>query len=194
MGWEFWQANLNKSRRQLVAEHVEWDSGTKSCRVVFAREKGREVYLAVRLYDRATEREDIIGVVAITQIRAKESFNFGVKLMDETMHPVYYHAPRKLLDMLSPTSDPNALEWRRKCYEQCEATRMYEKSRRHLHSLPYGTIIQLNNEKGTMIELFNYKGRLVYKIMGKRSRIRFPVVVNYGYKVISVGKKGALST
>lgn len=188
MGWEFWQADLAKSRRQLVIEHVEWDHCEKSCRVIYARERGREVYLAVKVTDSKTNYENVFGVVALTQLRSKESLNFGAKIMDETMHPVYYHAPKKLLELLSPTSDEEALSWRNGCWKQYRMDRQYNNVYNQLSALPYGTIIRLNNPNKTLVELYYHRGKLFYKIVGKKKLVKFGVVASYGYEIVSVGR------
>jgi hypothetical protein len=39
----------------------------------------------------------------------------GYKLMSEAEGPYYYGAPAAILDKLTPTDEPSALNWRNKC-------------------------------------------------------------------------------
>ena len=43
--------------------------------------------------------------------------NFIVKDMDETVGPCEVDCPRRILELLSPTKNTYALEWREKCWE-----------------------------------------------------------------------------
>jgi hypothetical protein len=64
----------------------------------------------------AKDRE-VIGVVVLTGTR-KNGYWFAYKSMDETVGPCYYDCPATILDLLTPTTNPSALDWRRKCQER----------------------------------------------------------------------------
>lgn len=191
MGWEFTREYLDKSRKQIVKEHVEWEYCGKTCKVIYAVEKGSTVYMAVECHDSETGYTNVVGMVALTTIRSKEDFNFGIKLMDETMLPNYYQAPRRLLDMLTPTDDEWALEWRKRCRKQYEETLQYHRLYDYMHTLPYGTILQLGDRAKTLIELFYFRGKLVYKIVDRDKRISLHKIMKCGFTVVSVGKNRA---
>ncbi len=44
----------------------------------------------------------------------------GYKSMDETMLPYYYNCPRRILEVLTSTTNASALEWRFRCYQRLE--------------------------------------------------------------------------
>lgn len=65
-------------------------------------------------------------------------YRFGYKVECETAGPHRWKAPRRLLDLLTPTSNELAIEWRKKC----ERTLL---NRARLKSLPIGTRIQIKD-------------------------------------------------
>lgn len=78
------------------------------------------------------------AVVFLTQTNTKDYFDFFYKDMDETMLPYYFDCPKSILDLLSPTDNESALEWRRKCRERIAE----KKSGNDIGSLPIGTVIE----------------------------------------------------
>lgn len=71
------------------------------------------VYLALR-----TLEGDITGIVA------RYYFSHGdiiEKTEPESWGPYFCRCPKKILDILSPTDDEWAQEWRAKCRENCKA-------------------------------------------------------------------------
>lgn len=66
--------------------------------------------------------KDVVTVDVITfSVRGDE---ITWKAMPETWHPYYYDCPAKVLKMLSPTTDANAIAWRVKCWEAIEQKRL----------------------------------------------------------------------
>ena len=84
--------------------------------------------------------QETIGVVLLTATRERGEY-FAYKPMDETVGPMYYHCPKSILNLLTPTENKWALEWRDKCYENA--------SKPKLGKLPIGTKIEfeLNGHK-----------------------------------------------
>lgn len=64
----------------------------------------REVYIAMK-----DTKGKVFAAICLIENRCDE---FGYKAMSEEEMPYYYNAPAKLLKMLSPTDNTNALEWR----------------------------------------------------------------------------------
>jgi hypothetical protein len=48
-------------------------------------------------------------------------YNFGYKEMDESMGPVKSECPKRILKLLTPTDEQEALEWRRRCWDRLGA-------------------------------------------------------------------------
>ena len=80
----------------------------------------------------ARERE-VVGVVMLTSTR-RNGLYFAYKAMDETVGPCYYDCPETILDLLTPTTQAYALEWRSKCRERI--------GKPDHGKLPVGTIIE----------------------------------------------------
>ena len=98
----------------------------------------------------------VFGVVFLTSTDSKDYFNFSYKDMDETVGPCYYDCPKGILDLLTPTDNEWANDWRNKCREQ-----LNEKKKPNLLSkLPENTIIQVTMpcdtkffKKGSIVKL-----------------------------------------
>lgn len=50
--------------------------------------------------------------------RPRDYWNFGYKDMDESMGPVYYNCPARILDLLTEPVNETAREWRQRCRER----------------------------------------------------------------------------
>lgn len=66
-----------------------------------------------------SEKSEVIGIVCLLN-RRKEYYNFGYKDMDESMGPNEDHCPVSILNLLSPTTNEWANEWRARCYNNLE--------------------------------------------------------------------------
>lgn len=103
---------------------------------------GSTYYAAVKRTRFATETtpeiSEVFAAIVLTKTDIKEEFNFYYKDMDETFGPCYYDCSNKILDLLSPTDNKYAKEWREKCRKK-----NYEKhSPTALSNLPVGTKIK----------------------------------------------------
>lgn len=79
-------------------------------KIVAHNARGREHYFAI--YNARTNSTEVIVVLA-----SKRNGQIAVKVIDEGMGPYYYNASARVVDALSPTSDPTALSWRAYCRE-----------------------------------------------------------------------------
>ncbi|MEE4205001.1 MAG: hypothetical protein V2I39_01830 [Erythrobacter sp.] len=66
--------------------------------------------------------------------RAKDDLVFGYKDMDETAGPSEAGCPQRILDLLTSTNEPYALDWRRRCHLT---------ARLRARKLPDGALIRL---------------------------------------------------
>ncbi len=113
----------------------------------------------------------VIGVVFLTKTNTKDYYNFGYKDMDETCGPYQFDCPKTILDLLTPTDNECANEWRRKCNEKRES----KKTAFGLNKLPVGTKIKFTltfntarNKKGDEIILTKMQrtARTTYWVQG----------------------------
>lgn len=114
MGWTYKKPlfdYINDRRAACLAE----------CRAEFSNEKWATVEsdtIVNNVYYAAMKRADngkVFGLVVLVDYIGGE---FCYKEMDETMHPYYYDCPAYIIKKLSPTTNDNANEWRRKCLEK----------------------------------------------------------------------------
>lgn len=75
-------------------------------------------YAAVQRYD-ANGPGETFAVVCLVRWnpRAADGYVFAYQDMDETCGPHQVRCPLKVLELLSPTDHPYALDWRRRCHE-----------------------------------------------------------------------------
>ncbi len=71
---------------------------------------GFTIYAAVR----NTETDEVNALVILVRHDRDPYYNFYYKDMDETMGPYEHKAPERILDLLTPTTNETALEWRAK--------------------------------------------------------------------------------
>ena len=74
-------------------------------------------YAAAERYMEAGSQE-IFAIVCLTRFnrRDKEGLIFGYKDMTEHMGPYESACPRRILDLLTPTTHEHALDWRARCH------------------------------------------------------------------------------
>lgn len=116
MGWTY----SNKPKSESIAEffrkrfHTDNDEVSYKmldCSVVHRH----EAYIAYEKIDKITNERIVFGVVSLLGYDTKSYYNFGYKDMDESMGPDYHNCPEKILNLLTPTTNENSLEWRKLC-------------------------------------------------------------------------------
>ena len=141
MGWTSYHATHYKNgkvdRKAECDEKFNWADDYREVSVLKSAMVGNTYYAAVK----ATKDEfsQVHAVVCLTSTDSKDYFNFAYKDMDETMGPFKYDCPKGILDLLSPTDNEYALEWRKACRENLAR----KKSATSLNNLPVGTRIRV---------------------------------------------------
>ena len=69
----------------------------------------------------------------------KDYYNFAYKDMDESYGPCQCDCPKGILDLLSPTENEYALQWRKACYENI----VKKRNPNGFNKLPVGTVIKV---------------------------------------------------
>lgn len=159
MGWTSYHATYykrgyrdSKIDRKAECDHifnsdmVTWDDDHKKIgkyEVLKSSMVGSTYYAAIKQTKFATEAEPeltrVFAMVCLTSVDTKEYFNFSYKDMDETMGPFKYDCPKGILDLLTPTENEYANEWRKQCYENLAK----KKNPNGFGKLPVDTIIRL---------------------------------------------------
>lgn len=114
---------------------------------------GKVVYGAIQV----VETGMTWGLVALTDVKGDD---FSYKDMDESCGPNRYDCPVSILKLLSPTTNENALEWRKKCYDRAMERKMDAKLKKKLEKLPIGTMIEFESE----VELHSKNPLHIYTI------------------------------
>lgn len=105
--------NRTMTPAAIARDGMNWYAAV---RVTFASAEAAEASGVVRRFALAPDHSYIFGAVFLTEI----SGGWGYKDIDETMGPVESHAPAAILDLLSPTTDQWALDWRERCRKNCQ--------------------------------------------------------------------------
>lgn len=105
MGWT--TIKTNKS-----AEEIALDMLDSKYELLYSYKKGDVLYCAIK----NRETNYISAEIFLTSKNIDGTIS--VKNMSEVEGPYYYDANKKLLNMLSPTTNENALEWREICLKR----------------------------------------------------------------------------
>ena len=130
MGWLCTSLASHFKRNGSVDRKAELDERfTETCRGEDGEPKGTYRVLKSTMvgtvYYAAVERtfmdgreRIVFGLVCLTCGKDRRHGTlWGYKDMDETMGPYCHDCPPSILDLLTPTGDEYAIEWRRKCRE-----------------------------------------------------------------------------
>lgn len=159
MGWtEYAATEFKKGRVDRKAECdkiVTWSNETTTSKVLKSSMVGSTYYAAVE-YIKNGERQ-VYAMVCLTSVR--ERYLFAYKDMSEDMGPYKYDCPKSIIDLLTPTDNKYANEWRQKCLDKKKEVK--------LAKLPLGTQIEItmpfdtshyrNGEKVVLVKEKSYK-------------------------------------
>ena len=143
MGWLEYRADHYKNgkvdRKAEMDSKYNWEDESRKVEVLKSSMVGSTYYAAVRSFNKENGFECVTAAVCLTSTNNKDYYNFAYKDMDESMGPYKYDCPKGILDLLSPTENEYALEWRKQCYENLKAKR----NPNSFNKLPVGTIIKV---------------------------------------------------
>jgi len=126
MGWTYTEKQKGQPVEKFFRERFEWeekDGGIAKSIIGCATVNLSEVYIAYEIINRDENTREVVAVVCLVHFVPKSEFNFGYKDMDETMGPGAVRCPEKILNMLTPTKNENALAWRKECRERLAKTK-----------------------------------------------------------------------
>lgn len=129
MGWDFMRKPANV-KQYLATEEFSGklaNGGYAECLDVKIVNL-RTAYAAVK-YTYPDGSSKVSAVVALLSY-TKGYYNFGVKVMDESVLPYSFECPESILNMLTPTDNIRALEWRHACRQLIQAKKLLRLSRR----------------------------------------------------------------
>lgn len=153
---------------------------------------GKTYYAAVKktIFAAETEPESIkvFAAVVLTAIDNKDYYNFAYKDMDETMGPYEYNCPKGILDLLTPTDNEYANDWRKRCYENLKKKNNPDA----LSNLPIGSMIKYKRYDGNEMTLIKCAAahqfkRPWWKVVGENKYVPAKHIPN-DYEVIKKGE------
>lgn len=118
MSWLSTHKPHSKSVRDYFRQLLDYEDSHTRIRLLDCVVGCRAAYLAVETVEKigTPVRQVMAGVCAIEHIRDPKGNNFRYNLMDETMNPGLYKAPRRILEQLTPTTDPESMKWRERAW------------------------------------------------------------------------------
>lgn len=109
MSWEF-DSKLPSDIKVWLTEQLSGPNST----VLAMHVEEKEAYAAVE--DRRSDGTSrVVGVVALMKLSNKQADHFYYRIMPEDVGPIADSCPKQILDLLTPTDDEFALDWRRRC-------------------------------------------------------------------------------
>lgn len=143
MGWLEYRAEHYKNgkvdRKAEMDSKYNWEDESRKVEVLKSSMVGSTYYAAVKSFNKTNGFERVAAVVCLTSTNNKDYYNFAYKDMDETCGPGYCDCPKGILDLLSPTDNEWALQWRQACRDSLAA----KKNPNSFNKLPVGTIIKV---------------------------------------------------
>ena len=98
------------------------------------------------------EEQYVFAVVFLTSINMEDYDNFSYKDMDESCGPYRYECPKGILDLLTPTDNEYANQWREACRKYHEE----KKNRNILSKLPIGSEIKYKRPNGEEVVAYKH--------------------------------------
>lgn len=160
MGWTSYNATHYKNgkvdRKAEMDEKYNWEDDGRKVEVLKSSMVGSTYYAAVKSFNKTNGFEYVCAIVCLTSTDMKDYFNFSYKDMDETMGPRENNCPKCILDLLTPTDNEYANNWRKVCRENLAKKNNPDA----LNKLPLGSVIQFTlpydttlNKAGALITL-----------------------------------------
>lgn len=140
MGWTSQHATIYTGSG--VNRKAECDKLFEPDRLIKSAMVGSVHYAAIKgTYD---DPEAVWCAVTLTKVNNSDYWNFSWKDLDETCG-VEAKCPMSIINLLTPTDNKRANEWREECKKYHA-----EKKKYNLSALPVGTVLKL--EDGTLVK------------------------------------------
>lgn len=117
--------------------------------------KLRTFYAAVERIEKATGERTVFACVVLLGFWPKSrTGNFGWKIIGEAAGPNEAQCPKRILDLLTPTDDENANDWRKRCLDTIAA-------RKERPNLDVGMTIELFSNKYRITQNLGRRGFMI---------------------------------
>ncbi len=124
MGWLSMKSlDGHRGPREYLDAQFTYEKADRRSKVLRSTVVQRVYYAAVETTTPKTGAREVWASVCLVKYnpRASDGFIFSYKDMEETMGPYYFACPAAILDLLSPTTNTYALNWRKTCREKAAA-------------------------------------------------------------------------
>lgn len=145
MGWTSYAATNYKyvNGRKVIDRKAEMDELFKEesnekyhWKTLKSTMVGSTYYAAIERTELENPENRIVyAAICLTSTDMKSYCDFSYKDMTEFSGPFKYDCPKAILDLLTPTDNECALNWRQKCRENLD-------NKKKLSKLPIGTVIK----------------------------------------------------
>jgi len=118
MGWLYMRGLSGyDSPRSYLDNQFTYSNEDRRCTVLASALVRMKVYYAAVERVAADGDTIVFAVVCLVNYnpRASDGYTFGFKDMDETVGPYEADCPKDILDLLTPTDYPHAIDWRERC-------------------------------------------------------------------------------
>jgi hypothetical protein len=115
MGWTFQERN--RWNKQSTKDWFQVNMCGDKHEILACSSTFSVAYMAIK----NKETGEVFGCVCLTRWNPKDVYNFGYKDMEESMGPGASDCPEKILKLLTPTTSPYAIEWRKRCWDKINA-------------------------------------------------------------------------
>lgn len=112
MGWDVVQLGKNITTKKFIEYDVKrsYEGIYSLVKVVEGKnENGQKAFYV------ALKKEEDGSVLACVYLTKRKNGQLAMKVIGESAGPCYYEAPKKFIDLLSPTDNEFANAWREKC-------------------------------------------------------------------------------
>lgn len=188
MGWDgYYRSTCPKGKERLeeAMRGYNWENEHAIARVLDSALVGTDVYAAIELTTKATGERKVRAAIILTKYDRRDGC-FMMKHMSEDVGPTHCKCPKRILDLLTPTDNEWANQWREICRMNLTRDRM--KKNLSAGKLPLGTMIRLKNPQRTILTTYkdHRTGRNVFFGAGVKASVN--CVNSWGYEVIKEGE------
>ena len=123
MGWTSIHKRSGVSVKEVLEKEFNYDHPAegRSGKVIACSANWTTAYLAYEIKSPEKGREVIAIVCHIHHTpRALDGYNFTYKDVSESMGPYQTRCPKTILNLLTPTTEKYALDWRKACWDRIE--------------------------------------------------------------------------
>lgn len=122
MGWSYRNKPAYVSAKEEITRELTCDNEHGRWTVLRIAMKGGVAYAATE-YILKTKKgvlrmktRRVFGTVVLTGYDRKDYYNFGTKIVDESMGPYECECPANILNLLTPTTNEHSKSWRETCW------------------------------------------------------------------------------